>query len=143
VITHANQRMAEMLAQPLQRLIGSEYTGHLHPNEHEQGMLAMFGLMASKVTELDQERHFRRGDGSEFWGRITGRRIFNAGGKVVGLVGVIVDITEARRSAEALRRNEAHLRELFDAFPIAIIHVDKAQRVTFANRVYRESYGSD
>ena len=142
-ITHANRRMAEMFGLPLERLIGSEYAGHLHPDEREAGTQAMFGLRDGKMAELDRERRYRRGDGSEFCGHVTGRRIYGAGGKVIGLVGVIVDITAAKRSAEALRRNEAHLRELFDAFPIAILHVDKAQRVTFANRVYRDSYGGD
>jgi PAS domain S-box-containing protein len=42
-----------------------------------------------------------------------------------------------------LRHKEEHLRALFDSFPIAVAHVDKAQRVTFANRVYRANYGAD
>ena len=140
VITHANRRMAEMFALPLERLIGSAYATRLHADEREAGTRTMFSLMAGKMAELDRERRYRRADGSEFWGHITGRRIVDAGGAITGLVGVIVDITEAKQAGEALRRNEAHLRELFDAFPIGVAHADKAQRVTFANRVYRERY---
>jgi PAS domain S-box-containing protein len=142
VITHANRRMAEMFALPLERLIGSEYAARLHADEREAGTQTMLALMAGKMAELDRERRYRRADGSEFWGHITGRRIVDAGGAITGLVGVIVDISEAKQAGEALRRNEAHLRELFDAFPIGVAHGDKAQRVTFANRVYRERYCS-
>ena len=142
VITHANRRMAEMFALPLERLIGSEYAAHLNADEREAGTQTMFALMAGTMPELDRERRYRRADGSEFWGHITGRRIVDTGGAITGLVGVIVDITEGKRAGEALRRNEAHLRELFDAFPIGVAHADKAQRVTFANRVYRERYCS-
>ena len=142
VITHANRRMAEMFGLPLERLIGSEYAARLHAEEREAGTQTMFALMAGNMTELDRERRYRRADGGEFWGHITGRRIVDAGGAITGLVGVIVDITEAKQAGEALRRNEAHLRELFDAFPIGVAHADKAQRVTFANRVYRERYCS-
>lgn len=142
VITHANRRMAEMFGLPLERLIGSEYAARLHAEEREAGTQTMFALMAGNMTELDRERRYRRADGSGFWGHITGRRIVDAGGAITGLVGVIVDITEAKQAGEALRRNEAHLRELFDAFPIGVAHADKAQRVTFANRVYRKRYCS-
>ena len=142
VITHANRRMAEMFALPLERLIGSEYAAHLNADEREAGTQTMFALMSGTMPELDRERRYRRADGREFWGHITGRRIVDAGGTITGLVGVIVDITEAKQAGEALRRNEAHLRELFDAFPIGVAHADKAQRVTFANRVYRERYCS-
>lgn len=40
-----------------------------------------------------------------------------------------------------LRRSEEHMRLVFDSFPIAVAHVDKDERMTFANRVYREDYG--
>lgn len=143
VITHANRRMAQMFALALDQLIGSNYVDHLHAEERAAGSAAMFALIEGRVTELDRERRYLRADGSDFWGRITGRRILDAGGEVVGLVGVIVDITDARLAAEALRRNEAHLREVFDAFPIAVAHVDKSQRMTFANRIYRDSYGEN
>ncbi|MDP2640353.1 MAG: PAS domain S-box protein [Betaproteobacteria bacterium] len=143
VITHANRRMAEMFALPLENLIGSAYPSHVHGDERETGRQAMFALRDGKMTTLDRERRYRRGDGSEFWGHITGRQIVDAGSNVTGLVGVIVDITDAKLAGEALRRNEARLRELFDAFPIAVAHVDKAQRMTFANRIYRDSYGND
>ena len=142
VITHANRRMADMFALPLEHLIGSEYAALLHADERETGSQTMFALMAGTMAELDRERRYRRADGSDFWGHITGRRIVDAGGTITGLVGVIVDITEAKQAGETLRRNEAHLRELFDAFPIGVAHGDKAQRVTFANRVYRERYCS-
>jgi PAS domain S-box-containing protein len=143
VITHANRRMAEMFGLPLEQLIGSEYVHHVQARERAAASAAMFSLFEGKTDALDRERRYRREDGSEFWGRITGRRISDAGGKVVGLVGVIVDITDARRAGEALRQNEARLRDLFDNFPLAVVHVDKAQRITFANRHYRGSYGDD
>jgi len=143
VITHANRRMAQMFGRPLERLLGSEYVHLLHPDERESGRSAMSALLENRMDALDRERRYLREDGGEFWGRITGRRISGASGELIGLVGVIVDVTEARQAEETLRRNEARLRELFDTFPIAVAHVDKAQRLTFANRYYRESYGDD
>lgn len=142
VITHANRRMAKMFALPLERLIGTEYAAHVHEKEREIGAQAMFALMAGKMAALDRERRYRRDDGSEFWGHVTGRRIVDANGTITGLVGVIVDITGAKQAEDTLRRKEAHLRELFDAFPIGVAHADRSQCVTFANRIFRERYRS-
>ena len=143
VIVRANRRMEEMFGLPQERLVGSAYLGYLHPAEREDGVRAMSALMAGEVEELNLVRRYRRSDRSEFWGRVTGRCRFDAGGKIVEWVGVIVDVTEARDAAEELRRKEAHLRELFDAFPIAIAHISKSEHMTFANRIYREVYGDD
>ena len=143
VITHANRRMAEMFRVPLERLIGSNYLDYVHPEEREAGSGSMFALIGGAIDELDRERRYRRADQSEFWGRITGGRMTDAAGRVTGLVGVLADITQARLAEETLRRNAASLRELLDAFPIAVAHVDRAEQLTFANRVYRETYGDD
>lgn len=143
VIIRANRRMAEMFALAEERLVGSAYLGYLHPDERESGARAMSALRAGEVEELNLVRRYRRADQSEFWGRVTGRCKFDAGGNIVQWVGVIVDVTEAKDAVEELRRKEAHLRELFDAFPIAIAHISKTEHMTFANRIYREVYGDD
>ena len=100
VITHANQRMAEMFACPMEALIGSEYVAHLHPSERDVGRQKMLDLMASKVHSVDLERRYWREDGSEFLGHLTGRRITDGQGQATGLVGVIMDVTERRQLEE-------------------------------------------
>ncbi len=52
------------------------------------------------------------------------------------------DRSRARFDAE-LRRSAEHMRALFDSFPIAVAHIDRTQRITFANRIYRADYGAD
>lgn len=49
-------------------------------------------------------------------------------------------VAERGRLEDTLRHREQHARALFDAMPIAIGHVDTAQRITFANRLYRTMY---
>ncbi|MCX7177040.1 MAG: PAS-domain containing protein, partial [Proteobacteria bacterium] len=100
VITHANQRMAEMFACSMDTLIGSEYVAHIHPSEREIGREKMLALMASNIHSVDLERHYWREDGSEFLGHLTGRQILGSQGQPVGLVGVIMDVTERRQLEE-------------------------------------------
>ena len=103
VITHANQRMAEMFGHPLHELIGSLYSSHIHPSERVAGQKKMLALLASDIPSVDLERHYWRADGSEFWGHLTGKRCVNAKGEEIGLVGVIADISQRRQAEEELR----------------------------------------
>jgi PAS domain S-box-containing protein len=49
-------------------------------------------------------------------------------------------VAERGRLEDALQLKEQHARALFDAMPIAVGHADTAERITFANRVYRTIY---
>ena len=99
-ITHANQCMAEMFLCPMANLLGSEYVAHIHPAEREIGRQKMLALLGSEINSVDLERRYWRDDGSEFWGHLTGRRKLDADGELLGLVGVIMDVSE-RKEAEA------------------------------------------
>ncbi|MFA6311487.1 MAG: EAL domain-containing protein [Sterolibacterium sp.] len=111
-LIHANRRMAEMFRCPLEKLIGSEYVAHIHPDEREAGRQNLLGLLTGDLRTVDLERRYRREDGSEFWGHLTARQRLDSQGKVVALVGVITDITERKQA-------EAHLQLAANVFTYA------------------------
>jgi len=115
IITHANQHMAEMFGCPFAALIGSEYVARVHPRERETARASMLALLASDVPAVDLERLYWREDGSEFWGRLTGRRFQDAHGNELGLVGVIADITEGKRATE---RHSCVVESSMDGFMV-------------------------
>lgn len=108
-ITNANRRMSEMFRCPMTELIGSEYVACVHPAERERGRQTMLDLLASKIHSVDLERRYWRRDGTEFWGRLSGRRFHDDAGNEVGLVGVIADISEPKRAEEERRDLERQL----------------------------------
>ncbi len=101
-ITHANQFMAEMFRWPLDALIGEEYIALVHPAEREEGRQRMAALLQSQITVVDLERHYWRADQSGFWGHLKAKRFFDVGGRQLGLVGVIADITERKKAEEEM-----------------------------------------
>lgn len=114
MIRRANQRMAQMFGYPLNRLRGSLYVNHVHPDERDAAARNVESLMAGKVTFADLYRHYRRGDGSDFWGHLTSDQVVDDEGRTVGLVAVIADITDLRQKTEALERYRNQLEDLVD-----------------------------
>ena len=101
-ISFANQRMAEMFGTTLQELIGTSYPSHLHESEKAIGDDRMHRLIRGEITSVSTERRFIRKNGTDFWGYLSGKRLEAPDGSLIGLVGIIADITE-RKQAEMER----------------------------------------
>ncbi len=115
VITHANRRMADLFGRPLEALLGSTYGDLIHPAERETARRNVAALLAGEIPLIDGDRRYRRGEDGEFWGHVTGRRVLDAEGHPVGLVGVIADVTERRRASAELAQYREHLEDLVEA----------------------------
>lgn len=103
-ITRANRRMAQMFGcSAHDSLIGQEYVALVHPEEREIGRQKMLALLHSEVASVELDRRYWRTDKTEFWGRLTGQRFYDASGIERGLVGVIADITGRKAAEEKLK----------------------------------------
>jgi len=131
-IIHANRRMAEMFGRPLAELIGSEYVAQVHPDERETGRSSMMSLLDSELDFVTVERHYRRRDGSEFWGELSARRLQDVSGRRIGLVALIIDIS-SRKEAQAQLRLAA---KVFENSHEGIVITDADTRILSANRAF-------
>ncbi|MBK7815964.1 MAG: CHASE domain-containing protein [Rhodocyclaceae bacterium] len=112
LIRRANQRMAQMFDTPLNRLQGSLYVDHVHPDERTAAIRNVEGLMSGAITFADLQRHYRRDGGGDFWGHLTSVRVADRDGRPAGLVAVIADVTDLKEQTEALARYRDRLEEL-------------------------------
>ncbi len=78
-------------------------------------------------------------DGSEFWAILTLQSIVFKGQKAV--LGGFVDITERKKTEEALRVSEERFRELADLLPQTVFELDIEGNVLYANRKALEEFG--
>jgi PAS domain S-box-containing protein len=72
---------------------------------------------------------------------VSGSPVNDAFGQRAGGVVLLRDITDRRRSDEALRHSEQRYRELAELLPAAICELDAEGRLTFANRGFAELTG--
>jgi diguanylate cyclase (GGDEF)-like protein/PAS domain S-box-containing protein len=108
-ITHANRRMSEMFLWTVAELTGKDYVDLIDPAERDIGHHLMIKLLGGDIASTDVERRYRRANGSEFWGHLSGRRIVGADNQNRGLVGVMADVTGRKRADQ---RQQHHNRVL-------------------------------
>jgi len=97
----------------------------LHPDDRER-FLALLQGVAADGKERRLEHRMVSADGAERWFR-TEMHVAQSEGQVLGLM---IDLTDARRTAEALHATEAHLRQVLDNAPVILLAVDKNGIVT-------------
>jgi PAS domain S-box-containing protein len=70
-------------------------------------------------------------DGESVWLEDRGRLVRDDDGRILGLFGVLRDITAKKRAAEALRRSEERLRRLAEQSMDTIVELDHEGCITF------------
>ena len=103
-ITQANHRMAEMFGYSVQSLLELEYVALVDPADREAVRQQKGDLLNGAIPTLNLDRIYIRGDHSTFWGHLTATRFVDAHGQNRGILGVIVDITERKRTEEIVRQ---------------------------------------
>jgi len=120
-ITHANRRMAEMFGLPQASLIGKAYVDLVHPSEQAVAGRNMSAMLTNRLSSVDLERRYLRGDQSSFWGHLTGQHFLTSTGEELGLVGVIADITESRRAQQREQHHQRVLQLLSEKAPLSAV----------------------
>ncbi|MFO1039845.1 MAG: PAS domain S-box protein [Geminicoccaceae bacterium] len=86
-----------------------------------------------------REVQLRRRDGTLFWGLVSARRM-NYGGETA-VVTTSIDITERRRTEEALRHSEARLAAFMEHAPVGVHIKDPTGRYLLANPEMERIFG--
>jgi len=80
-------------------------------------------------------------DGNEKWVSERGGGIFSDTGELLGLEGVILDISETVNAEEALRKSESQYRLLVENQTDLIVKVDVSGRFLYVSRSYCQTFG--
>lgn len=81
------------------------------------------------------------GDGQTIHCRIEVQPELGPDAEVTTLIGIVQDVTEVRRTKEALRRSQSLLRAIIDAIPAAITVKDREGRFVLVNAYEADYHG--
>ena len=93
-------------------------------------------------TDWSFECRIRRTDGKVRWIWAAGEHQRDAAGQARQMAGIVQDITERRRTEEALRQNEKHLRQIIDLVPHFIFAKDAEGQFILVNQAVADAYGT-
>ena len=85
-----------------------EFQNRIHPDDRPQA-LDILKKAADQRTDYEMEYRVVLPDGTLRWVQSLGHPVFGASGDLVEFVGTVMDVTERRRSEEALRQAQAEL----------------------------------
>ncbi|UFS70079.1 PAS domain S-box protein [Geomonas sp. RF6] len=140
-IIFGNKRLAEMFGCSLDKMMGTLYIDWLYPAGAEEGIRATDDMITGRMRCVTAERRYRRKDGSDFFGFISGRRMVEPDGSLRALVGCIADVTELKSSRHELEREKERLAVTLRSIGDGVITVDNSERVVLLSRVAEELCG--
>ena len=89
-----------------------EYSALLHPDDIAARDEALDDVLAGRSSQFKAEFRMQDGNGRWVWVYSCGQVIdHDASGRPTRLIGMALDVTERKRTEEALRQSEAALRE--------------------------------
>jgi PAS domain S-box-containing protein len=111
-----------------------------HPEDREK-MYAAFQRAHQYGEPCDIEMRYFTASGHQLWVRLSSKSEM-VDGKVVKIYGAIQDVTEQKRTAQALEESSEDYRQLFEAISDAIVLLDKETGgILAANNAASALYG--
>ena len=106
-----NDKLCEIVGYPRDELVKRGFQEITHPEDLEEELSLIDGLLAGEAQSYSLEKRYVRKDGSEVWVILNVSLLRAAGGQPGHLICLVEDITEQRRAnieVEELRGNLAH-----------------------------------
>lgn len=144
-LLNVNQRFCDILGYTREELLRKTFSDITCPADRETSMAAYQRLSHGEVSAYTIEKRYVRRDGIVIWARADIAGVRDRAGKLLYTTAVVQDISERKRSDDALRRSEERYRALVEANPAGVAVVSAAGddygRLQQVNQAYAELVG--
>jgi PAS domain S-box-containing protein len=131
-----------------QEIVGRHFSSFSVQSEFKKSRARRALQTALREGRYEEEGWRVRRDGSHFWANAVIAPVHDGSGRLRGFAKVIRDMTERRRTEEALRRSEEHYRQLFKEaqamqeslrnLSSQILHVQEEERKNISRELHDE-----
>ena len=140
-IRFINRAWRNLLGTSYEEMEGSKWQLVLHPDDAD-AYVAAFRKAVREQTPFRAEARARRADGEWLWVASYGEPRFSPGGEFLGHVGLSPDITERKRTEQALQTSEERFRQLAENIHEVFWMMDPvAREVLYVSPAYEQVWG--
>ncbi len=137
--TFVNVALCRMLGYAEEQMVGTPFSEFVYPDDRERILEAYLkGLGGGRTRPLLEFRVVHR-DGHTLWCRSTPAPLV-ANDEIIGFSAIVHDITDLKRTEDALRRSEEKYRNLVDYMYDGYLVV-RGSKILFVNRVVADALG--
>src|SRR5208282_705326 len=126
-----NPKFCEIAGREEEELLRTDVASITHPDDMGHTRECLQQLCEEKLANYEMDKRYLRPDGSARWVRILAVPMWGKGEKSRWHMGLVEDITERKRTEEALRQSEERFRVALKNSPIAVFNQDRNLRYTW------------
>lgn len=106
-----NQRFRETLGYSEDELLGRNFLDFTHPEDLEAASEPLKRVWSGQMSSFEIEKRYLRKDGSVLWADLTVSLLRDSAGAPKYYIAAMLDISERKKTAEALAHREEELRQ--------------------------------
>jgi PAS domain S-box-containing protein len=130
--TYISPTFESIFRQSESELVGKPFADFIHPDDLADSMEKFRKVMSGCLDEPWECRMVMPSSGEIFWVQGHNRPMYE-GKTILGMQGVLVDVTDRKKADDALRRAEVRYRTLVESSPDGILTVDSRGHVIDCN----------
>lgn len=110
-----NPAFAAMLGCTTTEIEGRRWAEWSHPDDVARNYDLLNDLITGRRDHYELEKRYIRKDGTVVWVRVVSTGEYDADGQVIGIIGMVEDITRRKKAEAALRASQVKLVEMATA----------------------------
>ena len=134
VLTYVSPSWKRVTGYEPSQIQGTHFTQLLHPDDLSMCLEYLRMMSLSREIIIGPSYRIRHADGSWHWHSANGAPVFDAQRRYVSMVGISSDITERKRTEDALRQNRKFLSDLIENSEALIFVKDRQGHYLMVNR---------
>ena len=132
-----NQKLCDILGYSREELLQANFLFITHPDEREAEAERYNQLMNGEIESYATEKRFVRRDGQVAWLHVTRALQRDETGHPLYSISMVQDISDRKRTEDALRESEAFGRSVLNSMPAHVVVLDRQGTVIQVNEEWK------